>query len=126
MPPGYYMLMVPALLRQDRDSLSKLRRAELDKFGAACRAQPELRGVVQTLFDVMLPRGKAETGAGQSLAGLLEQNGFDRAQHEHIREDLKQGRIGLAQNRLSANATIADVTRGDVMDAAELGSQREK
>ena len=26
--------------------------------------QPELRGMVQTLFDVMLPRGKAEHGRG--------------------------------------------------------------
>src|SRR5258706_12776743 len=125
MPPGYYPLMVPGLLRQDRHSLSALRRAELDKFGSACRTQPELRGVVQTLFDVMLPRGKAESAAGQSLAALLEQNGFDRAQHEQIREDLKQGRIGLAQNRLSANAIIEDVTSGDVVDAAQLRSQKE-
>ena len=70
MPPGYYTLIVPALLRQDRHSLSPLRRAELDKFGAACRTRPELRGMVQTLFDVMLPRGKAEAAAGQILAAL--------------------------------------------------------
>src|SRR6266404_1374819 len=73
----YYLLMGPALLRQDRDSLSKLRRAELDKFGAACRAQPELRGVVQTLFDVMLPRGKAESSSGATLNQLLSEHGFD-------------------------------------------------
>ncbi len=125
MPPGYYTLMVPGLLRQDRHSLSTLRRAELDKFGSACRTRPELRGVVQSLFDVMLPRGKAESAAGQSLAALLEENGFDRAQHEQIREDLKQGRIGLAQNRLSANASIEDVASEDVVDAAQLRSQKE-
>ena len=59
LPPGYYTLTVPALLQHDRQSLSPSRRAELDKFGAACRTKPELRGVVQTLFDVMLPRGQA-------------------------------------------------------------------
>ena len=46
------------------------RRAELDKFGAACRTRPELRGMVQTLFDVMLPRGKAEAAADQIAGGI--------------------------------------------------------
>jgi len=117
MPPGYYSLTVPRLLRQERRSLSPLRRAELDRFGAACRARPELRGMVQTLFDAMLPRGKAETASEQSLSALLDQNGFDRTQHEQIRAELKSGRIGLAQNRLPSNAVIEDVLPGDVVDA---------
>jgi hypothetical protein len=124
MPPGYYTLIVPPLLRQDRHTLSSLRRAELDKFGAACRNRPELRGVVQTLFDAILPRSKTESGGGPSLPALLEENGFDRPQHEQIREDLKQGRIGLAQNRLSASATIEGVGPNDVADVSLLRSQR--
>ena len=118
MPSGYYTLTVPGLLRQDRHSLSPLRRAELDRFGFACRNRPELRGVVQTLFDVMLPRGKAESAADQTLTALLDQHGFDRVQHEQIRTDLKEGRIGLAQNRLPPSAVIEDVQPGDVVDAA--------
>jgi hypothetical protein len=121
MPAGYYMLSVPAWLRQDRHTLSPLRRAELDKFGAACRTRPELRGMVQTLFDAMLPRGKAELSGNESLAALLEANGFDRQQHEKIRADLKDGRIGLAQNRLPASAVIEDVREGDVVDASSWG-----
>src|SRR5205085_1030183 len=78
MPSGYYTLLAPSLLRQERHSLSSSRRAELDKFGAACRTRPELRGVVQTLFDVMLPRGKDELSNAQSLEALLERHGFDR------------------------------------------------
>ena len=124
MPPGYYTLIAPALLRQDRHALSPLRRAELDKFGAACRNRPELRGVVQTLFDAMLPRGKAESAADQTLAALLEQHGFDRVQHEQIRADLKEGRIGLAQNRLPASAVLEDVQEGDVADATNLKADR--
>lgn len=120
MPAGYYTLVAPALLRQEWRTLSPLRRAELDLFGAACRTRPELRGMVQTLFDVMLPRGKHETTDGQSLADLLAQHGFDRAQHEQIRDDLKHGRIGLAQNRLPANAVIEDVQPGDVTDVTRL------
>ncbi|HEV2390889.1 MAG TPA: UTP--glucose-1-phosphate uridylyltransferase [Verrucomicrobiae bacterium] len=116
MPSGYYTLIAPGLLRLDRHSLSTLRRAELDKFGAACRTRPELGGVVQTLFDVMLPRGRAEMTGGQSLAALLEQHGFDRLQHEQIRADLKQGHIGLAQNRLPASVVLEDAGVEEVAD----------
>ncbi len=122
MPQGYYALTVPMLLRQELRGLTPLRRAELDKFGAACRAKPELRGMVQTLFDTLLPRGQAESDGAQSLAALLEQHGFDRTQHEQIRADLKEGRIGLAQNRLPASAVIEDVRPEDVTDANNSGA----
>src|SRR5437868_4442684 len=121
MPPGYYALTVPQLLRQELRSLSPLRHAELDRFGAACRAKPELRGMVQTLFDAFLPRGKAEARGEKSLGLLLEQHGFDRMQHEQIRADLKSGRIGLAQNRLPTNAVLEDVGSEDVVDATGWG-----
>jgi len=120
MPQGYYTLTVPTLLRQELRALSPLRRAELDKFGAACRTRPELRGIVQTLFDALLPRGKAESAAGPPLAALLDEHGFDRAQHEQIRANLEEGRIGLAQNRLPASAVIEDVKADDVFDSGGL------
>ncbi len=122
MPPGYYALTVPALLRQELRTLSPLRRAELDKFGAACRTKPDLRGMVQNLFDALLPRSEAETADGQSLGALLEQHGFDRLQHEQIRADLKEGRIGLAQNRLPPSAVIEDVKPGDLTHLAAIKS----
>ena len=115
MPEGYYVLTVPRLLRQEIRSLSLLRRAELDRLGAACRSRPELSGMVQSLFDVMLPRRRADQGSGTSgLLAMLDANGFDRAQHEQIRNDLRDARIGLAQNRLPASATVADVRPEDV------------
>jgi hypothetical protein len=115
MPPGYYALIVPALLRREFRALSPLRRAELDRFGAACRTQAELRGMVQTLFDALLPRGKTDSSAEASLSALLEQHGFDRVQHEQIRSDLKHGRIGLAQNRLPQTVTLEDARPSDVV-----------
>jgi hypothetical protein len=117
LPPNYYTLVVPQLLRLELRSLPPLRRAELDKFAAASRNQPQLRGVVQTIVDRLLPRTKAEYTDGQSLTELLEQNAFDRAQHEQIRADLKSGRLGLAQNRLPASTKIEDVLPEDVIDA---------
>jgi hypothetical protein len=116
LPPGYYALTVPGLLRLDRTQLATARRNELDKFGAACRTRPELSGMVQTLFNVLLPRTRAESNDGPTLASLLDAHGFDRPQHEQIRADLRDGRIGLSQNRLRPDTHIEDVRPNDVTD----------
>ena len=117
LPMGYYALIMPPLLRQDARALPPLHRAEMDKFAAACRSKPELRGMVQTLFDRLLPRLKTDDNSDESLPALLERYGFDRVQHEQVRADLKSGRIGLAQNRLPVSTQIQDVAEGDVFDA---------
>jgi hypothetical protein len=119
MPSGYYSMVVPALLRADARSLTQIRRAELDRFGAACRVRPELGGMVQILFDRLFPHTRRDSDQAKSLQELLAENGFDPAQHEQIRSDLRAGRIGLAQNRLAASATIRDVEAGDLIDATK-------
>ena len=58
LPAGYYAFMAPQWLRTDPRQLSPVRRAELDRFGAACRSDPALAGMVETLFDRLLPRGR--------------------------------------------------------------------
>jgi hypothetical protein len=120
MPAGYYAQVAPALLRREPRSLTATRRAELDRFAAACRVRPELSGMVQILFDRLLPRAAGGDHGQRSLDALLEGHVFDRAQHEQIRADLRAGRIGLMQNRLSHTAEIRDVEPGDVVDAARL------
>ena len=67
----------------------------------------------------MLPRGKAESSFSQSLAELLSQHGFDPVQHEQIRTDLKEGRIGLLQNRLPASAVIENVKESDISNISD-------
>jgi hypothetical protein len=131
LPRGYYALIVPPLLRQELRALSPLRRAELDRFAAACRAKPELSGVVETLFDRLLPRSDSGGAGHATLERLLDENGFEREQHEEIRANLKDGRIGLAQNRLRPNAEIQDVTAGDVtifetLATRELGVEQKR
>ncbi|MBN2007677.1 MAG: UTP--glucose-1-phosphate uridylyltransferase [Anaerolineae bacterium] len=113
--PGYYTLLIPLLLKQERYALTPARRAEMDQFGAACRTRPDLSNMVQTLFDHIIPRPQEVAGAGQDLDTLLNELGFDHVQHEHIRADLRSGRIGLAQNRLPASAIIEDARPGDVV-----------
>jgi hypothetical protein len=123
LPRGYYALHVPRWLRADPQALTRPQRAELDKFSAACRSRPELSGMMQMLFDRLVPRLKSESGSQQGLAELLERNGFDPVQHEQIREDLKSGRIGLAQNRLPASADIKDAEDGDVIHATQAPAE---
>ncbi len=117
MPEGYYTLTIPGLLRTEPRKLSSFQRVELNRFGAAVRVDPELSGVVQKLFDRILPSESPKEREGESLRELLNRYGLDRVQHEQIRSDLRSGRIGLAQNRLPVNSTIEDVARGDVLDA---------
>ena len=112
MPAGYYALTVPTLLKRDR--LPPSRRAELDAFAAACRTQPRLSGMVDTLFDRLFPRASGG-GSAADLRKLLADLGFDHVQHEQIRGDLQHGRIGLAQNRLPAATTLDDVADDDVV-----------
>jgi hypothetical protein len=123
MPPGYYTLTIPVLLRHEQRTLSPFRRAELDRFGAACRGDPQLSYMVQTLFDRLLPQTEDATSTGQSLQDLLAAHGFDRAQHEQIRADLRSGRIGLAQNRLPVSSRISDVREGDVVEMERMRDQ---
>ena len=112
MPPGYYALTVPRLLKAAK--LSPAQRADLDAFGAACRTQPALAGMVNTLFDRLFPRGATGSGSARDLRTLLAELGFDEVEHEQIRDDLRSGRIGLAQNRLPAATDLDDVDDADV------------
>lgn len=120
MPANYYTVRIPDLLRRPPQDLPARERAELDKFGSACRHTPELSGMVQTLFDVMLPKGASESDDARSLVELKREFGFDQEQHERIRTDLKDGVIGLSQNRLRSDTSIEDVTDDDLTDARQI------
>jgi len=131
MPAGYYTLHLPALLRTNFRDLMPARRAELNRFSEDCRTRPELAGMVQTLFDRVMPRSDVGSDEGSSLAALLGELGFDHIQHEQIRSDLRGGRIGLAQNRYPASTAIDDVADDDVLHLARAdepvrSAQRER
>jgi len=116
LPPSYYHLSLGETLRTPPSELSETTRAELDQFTNACRNNPAFESSIQALFDTLIPRTAKGKKSDTSLANLLKQNGFDSAQHEQIRKDLRDARIGLAQNRLPANTTIRDVKPSDVTD----------
>jgi hypothetical protein len=118
MPPQYYALLVPRVIRTESRLLSPSRRHELSRFAAACRDLPEFSGVTAQLFEHLLPRPPEPAGQGsQTLAALLETLGFDPLQHHQIQAALRSGRIGLKQNRLPPETRIDDVRDGDFCDA---------
>jgi hypothetical protein len=117
-PPDYYALRVPRLVRAAPASITREERAELQAFAAAARRRVEFRGLVERVFDRLFPNGDLDAGAA-TLEELLEQNGFDAAQHELVRADLLRGRIGLARNRLPADVRIEDARAEDVLHAGD-------
>jgi hypothetical protein len=123
MSAGYYEQLVPRRLREGPAPASPLRQGEMDRLGAACRARPEMAGLVGTLFDRLFPATRHDQGEAGRLGELLRENGFDPEQHARIRSDLRRGLTGLAQNRLPANTVITDVGDGDVPLAMELSSR---
>ena len=94
------------------------RRAELDRLGMAARGAPEYAGVVHDLFERLLPCSE-EGGAkpSGSLTQFLHEHGFDSVEHDQIKAGLKNGTLGVAQNRLPVTSKIEDVYDGDVFDA---------
>jgi hypothetical protein len=122
MPPLYYTLTIPSLLRRDPQTITLHQRNELEHFSSVCRTHPALEGMLQKIFDRILPEGGTQTTHLHTLEELLERYGFDRIQHDQIKTDLRSGRIGLAQNRLPVNSTITDVNEEDVFDMSQQPS----
>lgn len=114
--PEYYLMMVPRWLRQDPRTLRPETRAELDRFAGRQLLAGE-RPLIEPLIARIFPpaeKSSSSNSHGDSLRELLAAQGFDPVQHERIRDDLRTGRIGLAQNRLPSSALVADVRPGDV------------
>jgi hypothetical protein len=116
MPDRYYALVLPELLRTPLRELSLSTRNELQRIGQRTRQTDAGAATARLLLNSVLPSDPTDQSHESSLLQILAANGFDRIQHEHIRSDLLSGRIGLAQNRLSMNATIDDVRATDVID----------
>ena len=118
MPPGYYSLLAPSLLRLDPRALSPGRRAELEHLSEAAREDGKFATMPKVLFETLVPRSVGSKGAADRLPDLLERYGFDREQHQLIRQEMRQGRIGLSQNRLPVSVRLTNVHADEIADAA--------
>jgi galactokinase/mevalonate kinase-like predicted kinase len=117
MPDRYYALVLPGLVRKPIRDLPQDRRLELQRIGQRCRdGGGDTAGL---LLDSILPRSSDRGEQSLPLPQVLARCGFDRKQHESIQDDLRSGRIGLSQNRLSSVTSIADVRPADVIDVRD-------
>jgi hypothetical protein len=117
LPKGYYALMVPDWLRKGLSELSPMTRTELERVGNACRDADGGNDLASRLIQRILPSTSKEARQSARLEDQLRANGFDPIAHEQLREDLRAGRLGMAQNRLHASVTIEDVSATDVLEA---------
>ena len=112
MPAGYYALTVPRLLRAGP---ALALAAAPRRAGPLRRRLPHQAGAARHGADALRRAAAARQGRnggrGKTLPTLLEANGFDREAARADPDDLREGRIGLAQNRLPASAVIEDVRR---------------
>ena len=116
LPVGFYQLTVPALLRRDARDLTPRERADVAQFTKTARTVPAFTAALPTLLDRLLPSAGDAARSTASLETVLAANGFDRAQHEQIRADLRAGRIGLAMNRLAPSTRIEDVPAAELFN----------
>jgi hypothetical protein len=116
-PAAYYRLRLPAILRkapaerrsddqQDLATVRRLAREDTDSHAAW------LEAILPAGESISFDQGQP---AHQELDRLLDENGFDPSAHQKMREQLLDGRIGLAQNRLHPNARIEDASPDDLV-----------
>ena len=120
MPGGYYSIITPGLLKKESHELSAVQRTELEELSNVARSDKNYSGLLNSLFDIILPQKVSASESKEKLPDLLQKYGFDSVQHEQIRTDLTSGRIGLAQNKLPVSTQITDVSENDVTDISAL------
>jgi len=110
---GYYAMMLPEWIRRGPEALSPQTRNQIRIVSEQCSASPD-GAMAKSLLQRMLPTSESTAAQTTQLDVLLQQNGFDPIAHEQLREDLKSGRLGMAQNRLADSVQVHDVNEGDV------------
>lgn len=116
LPTSYYQAILPGIISRDSKPLSPARHAELVQVRRKSQTDHDL---AKALIDQSQSQsGQGETpDSNKELETALNAHGFDPSQHEQIRSEIKAGRIGLAQNRLSPSTLIEDVPVNELMDA---------
>ena len=110
---GYYSIVAPKWLKRDMRELTDQTQRELMHLSKQIR---QGNASSSWLLDRILPTPPKSNETIANLKDLLRKNGFDREQHEQIRNDLLSGRLGLSQNRLPSQITIEDISPDDVVD----------
>ena len=121
MPSRYYGLHLPILVRRQPEHTPALRRLELQHVARQTRGEAETRHFLETMVSHLFRvhdqgLGLQRVAWDEESRQIKEHHGFDAIQHEQIRGDLRNGRIGLSRNRLPADTDIEDVLSQDIVD----------
>lgn len=126
MPPSYYPLMIPTLLRADPRTLPAARRIEAGLYGANAGIREDMRRTIEPLVRNLLPQDDTTAHrASGSLDELLLSCGFDPEAHERIREDLRAGLTGLSQNRLPSSTVLEDVSPTEILNSVRDATEHD-
>ncbi|EMI55850.1 UTP--glucose-1-phosphate uridylyltransferase [Rhodopirellula sallentina] len=115
LPQKYYALMLPEWVRTPLRDLSPQTRSELSRISNRCGDPSDAGMDAAELLRSVLPTATHAAKSDSSpvrettLNEILHRNGFDRSQHEEIRDGMRTGRFGLAANRLARELKITDV-----------------
>ena len=120
MPPGYYAMVMPELIKRDSRTLSPGMKAEMEIFARCRKGTKEFKGATNKLLANLFTTSGESGTETSGLDELLEEHGFDSLQHEQIRDDMRQGLLGLSKNRLALSSQIEDVNPGDVAAAGDV------
>ncbi len=118
MPAAYYAMVMPELIKRDSRTLSPGMKAEMNLFAKRRKSAKEFKGTTAKLLTNLFASGGEAGQVESGLDELLVKHGFDALQHDQIREDMRQGLLGLSKNRLALSSQIEDVKAGDVATAA--------
>ncbi len=108
LPIKYYTLLLPRILKKEISELTSCRQNELQVLAKSQKMDGSYNLFVSGLFDRMIPDSKIGGQRKQDLNELLENHGFNPSLHDAIKTSLKNGHIGLAQNRLRTGIKITD------------------
>ncbi len=119
LPDGYYNLMLPAIVRKEQRTLSASERSDLERFSIRCQGAAGAQERTRGFLDRLLPHAHRNGEGAETLESMLTRYGFDAIHHERIQTELRNGQIGLAQNRIAASVVIEDVSPDAVYDATQ-------
>jgi hypothetical protein len=105
----YFRFQLPGLLQKAPADRSPQEHADL--LAIQGLSADFASGFLASLLPESVNPGTTVQAPAEPLDALLQRHGFDRMQHEQIREDLQAGRVGLSQNRLHPKTHIEDVER---------------
>jgi UDP-N-acetylglucosamine pyrophosphorylase len=125
LPKGYYSLHIPLLVKVNQNTLSEIRKKEIDLATSFSSHNDDgafhmLRSIVCKFFNFTTDGGVNENSQNEETDKIKKENGFDYIQHEQIRQDLIKGRIGLSRNRLATETIIEDISGTDINELKDV------